>query len=179
MHVGDVPCVRNVGRAREHPQLGLTCARCTRTEPGLLRCPLLFCFHRLALHRSCELISGTRFAWFIIGPAAWASRRRVDGTRFLSCVAIGATCPLPAAGRRRSAARSQGNWRFSTAMASAVVCRRTVGGGLPGGDVRNNARRSRWLRPKALPPRAPSNCNCSGVLLKKMWGYWTEFLEGI
>src|SRR6202166_2394543 len=36
-----------------------------------------------------------------------------------------------------------------------------------GGAVGSRARRSRWLRPKALPPRAPMRRSCSGDLLHR------------
>ena len=80
---------------------------------------------------------------------------------------------LAANGTRRSAARSQGNCASSRAIASAVVGRSGARRGTAsGGVVGSRARRSRWLRPKALPPRAPMRRSCSGDLLN-------SFLPGV
>ena len=49
-----------------------------------------------------------------------------------------------------SAPRSQGNWMSRRWMAAAVDC---GGGGVASGSVARTARRARWLRPLALPPR--------------------------
>ena len=70
---------------------------------------------------------------------------------------------------RFSAPRSHGNRVSSTAMASAVVCLGAARGGTDLGGAENSARRARWLRPKALPPRAPRRRSCIGVLLKSTW----------
>jgi hypothetical protein len=72
---------------------------------------------------------------------------------------------------RFSAPRSQGNCVSSKAMASAVVGRSAARGGTGtalGGEIR--ARRARWLRPKARPPRAPRRRSCIGDLLKRARG---------
>jgi hypothetical protein len=71
---------------------------------------------------------------------------------------------------RLSAPRSQGERASSSEMASAVVWRGSAGSAaVAGGGVGSGARRRRWLRPKALPPRAPSRRSCRGDLLKRMW----------
>ena len=53
-------------------------------------------------------------------------------------------------------------------MLSAVVVGDIAGGGMALSDVAT-ARRARWLRPYALPPRAPRWRSCSGLLLKRIW----------
>jgi hypothetical protein len=72
---------------------------------------------------------------------------------------------------RFSAPRSQGNCVSSRAMASAVAGRSAARRGTEtalGGEIR--ARRARWLRPKARPPRAPRRRSCIGDLLKRPGG---------
>ena len=54
-------------------------------------------------------------------------------------------------------------------MASAVVCLGAARGGTDLEGAESSARRARWLRPKALPPRAPRRRSCIGVLLKSTW----------
>ena len=65
-----------------------------------------------------------------------------------------------------SAPRSQGKRASSTAMLSAVVSRGAARGGTAWGGVALRARRARWLRPYALPPRAPTRRSCSADVLK-------------
>ena len=55
-----------------------------------------------------------------------------------------------------SAPRNHGNCASSRALASAAV---SCGTGLGGRDAGSRARRARWLRPWALPPRGRSNCD--------------------
>ncbi len=74
--------------------------------------------------------------------------------------------------RRLSAPRSHGKRASSTTMLSAVVPRDAARGAMAGGGVTPSARRARWLRPYALPPRAPRRRSCSGDLLNKIYGYW-------
>jgi hypothetical protein len=73
--------------------------------------------------------------------------------------------------RRLSTLRSQGNCASSMATASAAVCWGAAQSGTAWGGVGITvswARRARWLRPKALPPRAPIRRSCKGDLLKKI-----------
>jgi hypothetical protein len=65
---------------------------------------------------------------------------------------------------RLSAPRNHGNCASSRALASAAVSCATGCGGTGGGS---KARRARWLRPWALPPRAPRRRRSSRVLLKR------------
>src|SRR6202030_4378700 len=63
---------------------------------------------------------------------------------------------------------SQGNRASSTAMARVVVSWGATRTGMAAGDVVRRARRARWLRPEALPPRAPRRRSCEGVLLNSV-----------
>jgi hypothetical protein len=72
---------------------------------------------------------------------------------------------------RFSAPRNQGNRASSRATASAAVgpsvAHRAMFGGGTGVRARR-ARRARWLRPWARPPRAPRARSCKGDLLKSV-----------
>src|SRR5271170_5870457 len=82
--------------------------------------------------------------------------------------------------RRFSAPRNQGKRASSTTILSAVVVGDAAPCGTVFGGVAARARRARWLRPYALPPRAswlrpyalppraPRRRSCSGDLLNKM-----------
>ncbi len=67
---------------------------------------------------------------------------------------------------RFSAPRSQGKRASRMAMLSAVVARGAGHGGTASRGITRSARRARWLRPHALPPRAPRRRCCSGDVLK-------------
>ena len=58
-------------------------------------------------------------------------------------------------------------------MLSAIGIGDFASGGMVLGDVATSARRARWLRPYALPPRAPRWRSCSGLLLKRIWELFT------
>jgi hypothetical protein len=70
---------------------------------------------------------------------------------------------------RFSAPRSHGNCASRTAIASAAVSAGVARGGTGWGSAARRARRARWLRAWALPPRAPRRRSCCGVLLKRIW----------
>jgi hypothetical protein len=67
---------------------------------------------------------------------------------------------------RFSAPRSQGKRASRMAMLSAAVAGGDARGGAASGRIARSARRARWLRPYALPPRAPRRRSCSGDVSK-------------
>ena len=67
---------------------------------------------------------------------------------------------------RFSAPRSHGKRASRMAMLSAAVASNTTRNGTTSGRVARSARRARWLRLNALPPRAPWRRSCSGDVLK-------------
>src|SRR6202021_1103652 len=79
-------------------------------------------------------------------PAVSTIFGATQGQKLLIFVAMGGASPYPA---------SQGNRASSTAMARAVVSWGATRTGMAAGDVVRRARRARWLRPEAFPPRAP------------------------
>ena len=110
------------------------------------------------------------------GRFACHSKRQSSSARASSAAAIRCAERSDEEGRFQdrcfSAPRSHGKRASSTMMLSAVVAGDAAQGGTAGGGVAPSARRARWLRPYALPPRAPTRRSCWGDLLKKIWGYW-------